>query len=428
MRISRLALLAIPLLTTTVVAQIPRIGPAVTRWTTTSSATSTGLVAQRILSLGTAAFGRFPSQIELRVIADPVYRGTATLGANVVEFLYDAQTGATVVTARAASFNAVGTSRFALSISENGLVAVCDTSAGPRYATRANVNNAFGPPAPITGVTGTFVDSKIYTRGNQLQYAWVSGNDVMSGLFNSSTGAVTGGTIILNASTTAPISGFPFHSHHPMTRQIPAGSGNWVVLGWLFSINDAANASDTYYLPSADGVTPITNGQAYRVYDTTGWQNNGTFLGSSGTTVVSDNGAGDPWFMPLVAVNNVRLNAATGGVITLRHLVEWSATDVWQTNLCFGAPLGPLPVPFAFGNTLSPGGQTAPAIGQIGLTLNPVVPGISSFGTGNAGGFDYTFTIGGGTIPPGLAIPVQAIGINFTTLRIFTGNTAVIQT
>jgi len=440
MRLSHLAVLAIPVLASSVHAQIARIGPAITLWTSTSAATSSGLVAERYLPLSVTApsFNRNPVQIELREIGFDNYQGAVTLGSNVIEFTFQPSTGSVAGSSNAATLNQG--QPFALSISEDGLVAVVDQNTGPKFATRASRGVPFGPAQQIvwsSGFTSTYADSKIHMEGNRYKYSWVtSAGDIAMGDFNplAATQVTNEATVIPQSVTgtstgTSTIGGL--HSQHPITREVPAGSGNYVVLGWIFSQNPGGSDSDTYYLPSADGTQALTNQGAYRVMDTTGWQNNGTSIGSSGSLVVSDSGSGAPWHMPMIAVNNVVVPAA-GGSGTMRILTEYDTQNAFQVALCFGSPIGPIPLGFTIGNTLNPSGQTVPAIGGIGLTLTP---SLASFVTAaNPGGFDFPLTLP--ALPPGTVLPVQAIAIKtwlgppaagHAAIEIFTGNTAVIE-
>ena len=86
MRFSRLAVLATPLLTVSVAAQIPQIGPAVTKWSSTTTGSTTEFTAQRFPALGSAAIvgsgtsTSALSQIELRTIpGTQTFRGAATV-------------------------------------------------------------------------------------------------------------------------------------------------------------------------------------------------------------------------------------------------------------------------------------------------------------------------------------------------------------
>lgn len=54
---------------------------------------------------------------------------------------------------------------------------------------------------------------------------------------------------------------------------------------------------------------------------------------------------------------------------------------------------------------------------NIQAPVNPAAPG----------GFTFSFNIAPNMIPAGIPVPMQAIGINFTTVKLYTGNTAFLE-
>ena len=439
MRLSLSAFLAVPLLAVPAVAQIPQVGPAVTKWTggaTLSPADEPALSPMAITGVRPSSL----QQIELRLVSGTTYRGAATVtglpvagggagGQDVIEFLYDAQTQIVTSLTTTAALN-TGGKEAAFSISEDGLTAVYDGNNGPYWASRASTGAGWQPMGTITGlsVSGN-IDSKLFSEGTQLKYAFTAGDDIWDATFNA--GSVTNAAIripksvagISSGSSSTSTSVAPLHLPSPINRETTPGSGNYQVLGWMF--NRGSGTTNTWYLPSSDGVTTFTNDVAYEVFATAGRHGGGTFLGDSGTLIVAKPSSNaNPWIVPMVAANNATYNAAAGGVVRIRALTEWSSSAPYQTFLCLGPAIGPLPINFAIGNPLSPSGQTAPPPGPLAV-IQACLPGIVVPGP-NAGGNDYVLPIGPGSIPAGLPVPMQILAIDGSS-QVFIGNTCVIE-
>ena len=80
-----------------------------------------------------------------------------------------------------------------------------------------------------------------------------------------------------------------------------------------------------------------------------------------------------------------------------------------------------LPLGFTIGNPL---GQTGVPPGLLGVTpviapSGPVLP--------FSGGRTFSIPIAPGSLPAGAPVPLQAVGINFTSGNVYLGNTAVLE-
>lgn len=442
MRISRFALLGTPLLSATLVAQVPPIPPAVTVFSATSTATGAGLFEPLTfppLNAGALGAGGQVGQLEARRllpntnfyrIAATVSGLSAALGGkgnfDVVEGVYDA--GLQILTAgnRAAAFN-TAQAEFALSIEERGLVGACDGPTGPVFSVRGAVNQVFPAVQFITGVPTGYIDSKLFREGNRLKYAWVAaGGDIWVGDFQAN-GSVTNQVqrIPVSVVQAATSSYTGMHSHHPITEEIPAGSGNYKVHGWLISGQQAAGDSDSFFLPTGDPTLPFSlPPRAHRLWDEPTWQNNPTTLGITGSSYWAF-GEPAPRGIPMVAMTGDNFETSVASQVSLRLMSPHTITDQWRLSAWFGVPIGPVAIPFAIGNPLGQPSTSVPPglLGNTGIVqiTVPVAPGV------NSGGFTLTFNVAANSVPPNVPINMQIIGINFTTGKIYTGNTAVLE-
>jgi hypothetical protein len=289
---------------------------------------------------------------------------------------------------------------------------------------------AFGAAARIVGVPPN-EHSKIYTQGTQLRYAFVSASTgtstaIFAGNFNNG--------VVTNVRTVIPASIVPgarsVHSPAPITQELPAGSGQWVLLGWLFSATVPRAGGgidmDVYWLPMHDGTVGTSAPPVALPLSRIGQQQlAGTALGASGTTFwPTREPRSDPYCIPMVAMNGDTVSAAAGGQVDLRVMVEWSQTSSWNTVISFGLPIGPIPIPFAIGNPL---GQPGPAVPPGLLGINPIVNIQQPVNPAAPGGVTFSFNIAPGTLPAGVPVPMQAIAIDFTALKLYTGNTAILE-
>lgn len=453
MRLSRFALVGTPLLlTATIAAQIPSIPPAVPKFSATTTATGMGLFEPLTFSpLNATAMGATGSvgQIELRQLVSgnrDFYRVAATVsglsaakggaGANdCVEGTYDAVNKILTAGARAAAFNSSDT-EFAFSISENGLLGVSDDATGPQWSLRGSPGVNFPATQLITGVNaGNYPDSKIYMEGNQYKYAWVAATgDIWAGDFQAN-GSVTNQALMIpvTVAQSATSSYTGLHSPHPITEEIPVGSGNYVLHGWIVSGQDtsATNDSDSFFIPIADPsasfATPVI---AQTLWNDTQWQNNGTTMGPSGTSFWAY-GEPAPRCIPMVAMTGSSFIASQADTAHIHVMTEYNKTpgplgDIWQMTVLFGAPIvTPIPLSFTIGNPLGKPSSSVPPglLGNTGL----IALNLPISGSINPGWATASFNIAANSVPANISIPMQVIGLNATTLKLYTGNTAILE-
>jgi len=446
MRPSRFALLGTPLLlAATIAAQIPPIPPAITKFSATTTATGFGNFEPLTFSpLNATAMGATGQvgQIELRQLISNnrnFFRVAATVtGLNVanggkgnwdvVEGTYDAQNQILTASNRAAAFN-LPTAEFALTISEDGLIGACDDNGGlPKFSQRASAGAVFPATQQITGIPAGFVDPKLYKEGNAYRIAWVNPTTPQT----IWAGDFTAGGNVVNQAEVIPLSVIQggataytaMHSPHAITEEIPAGSGNWVLHGWLVSAQ-IVNDSDSMFVPIADPASSFFSpARGLVLWDEPGWQNNASTLGAGGSSFWAF-GEPSPRSMPMVAMTGSSFRTTVNDSVHLHVMTEFSNTDVWQMTILFGAPIGPIPLNFAIGNPLGqPQGPTLPPglLGNTGIiALNlPVTAANKGFATAS-------FNIAAGTVPANVPIPMQVIGLNASTLKLYTGNTANLE-
>lgn len=427
-------------------AQTPAIPPAITQYIASTTATSTRFVPPLFPPLSLASTTTAPrvSQIELRKLvsgSEILYRLAATRSGvlavyggsgryDVLEAIYDASSQNAVMTNLAASFNTKA-NEYDFSISEDGLTGVCRVgTTTAKWARRTGPAGLFPQTATVTGLPTGIRDTKLFTDGNQLRLAWTeklnaTSSAIFAGDFNA--GAVTNVKLLISPSLVTASTTI-VRTPHPVTQEIPPGSGNWVVLGWLFAAPDGGPRRgldmDTYWLPMHDGTVPTSSPPVpLVVHDNLGQQLGSTTLGASGSAYTTWFPNLAPQSLSMVAMNGATFSASAGGTAHLRVMVPWSQTDVWNTIVVFGTAMSPISLPFANGNPL---GQTPPAApGQIGVS--PIVSLSQPVDPRAPGGVTFSLSIPPSVVPAGIPISMQAIGINFSTGKAYTGNTAILE-
>lgn len=459
MRLLPPTLIAVAILGNSLAAQTPLIPPAITQYTAASSSafqplafaplgpTALGLTGGSGSGGGGTSTASAMEQIEMRRIGSSgtLYRiamaaggvpvGFGGVGGNdVMEGTFDVATNVATLSALAIGFN-TPSDESTFSISEDGLFAVSSgrTGTGPstvttqQWSVRATTGSVWPAPQPITGITTTLaVDLKIFTQGTQLKLAWVDlagsgkrAGNVLVGDFNNG--------VVSNAVTVIPRNILPrygIHSPHPVTEEIPLGSGSWVLHGWYIGHDWNAKDSDTYWLPGPDAtVAAIEPPVPQPLWPEGAKQHHGTTFGAAGSSVTLWSGNRDPMSLPMVAMNGATFSSAAGGVAHLRVMTPLDA-DAWITAIFIGLPANPpIPLGFTVGNPLGQTGPTVPA-GMLGVTpvialQAPVAP--------YSGGTTFSLGITAGSVPVGFPIPMQALGINFTTGGLYLGNTATLE-
>ena len=429
-------LLALALLGSSLAAQIPQIPPAITLF---GSATTTAPLP--FPPLGPAGLGltgagtSTVAQIELRRIGSGTtfrlamaaggvpasFGGVA--GLDVIEGTFDVATNTATLTSLAVGFNSAGDER-TFSISEDGLVAV-SSGAAQSWSSRASTGSVFPAAQAIAGIsTALAADLKLFTQGTQLKLAWVDNTGQGKFAGNVWVGDFNNG-VVSNAAIAIPLNTVPrlgVHSPHPVTQEIPAGSGTWVLLGWHLSGQWNALDCDSFWLPGADPTLALVEPpQGQLIWNEGGDQHHGTTFGASGSSVVIWNQSNDPISLPMVAMNGATFSSAAGGTAHLRVMVP-ANNDLWITAIFMGlANNPPIPLAFAIGNPL---GQTGVPPGLLGvtpiITLQAAVPPF-------AGGTTFSIPLAAGSVPAGAPVPLQAVAINFTNGNVYLGNTAALE-
>lgn len=433
--------IVLSLLSGTLAAQIPQISPAVTKF---SAATSTTAVFSppTFAPLGPVAMGFALStasttlnQIELRRISGNAYRVAVAStgvpasrggvgGRDVCEGVFDAAGNLVAMSSLAAAFNTAG-NEDTFSISEDGRVAV-SSGVATTWSSRSGIGVVWPTPQPVTGIAGTVRDAKLYTSGTQRKLAWRDaagpggfGGNVWSGDFNN--GVVSNAAILMDRT----LGRLGLNSPHPITEEIPSGSGSYVVHGWIVGRTWNAQDSDSFFVPGANpSVTTTSPPRPLAVWDDTRRQHNGTTLGASGTNFWVWDQALDPVCITTVALTGSNFSAAAGGPVHLRAMVPWSNTDTWLAAVFLGAAISPLPLPGTIGNPL---GQTGPTVPLGMLGVSPIVTLQAPVSVANPGGVTFSFAVGAGSLPANVPIPMQVVGVNLTAGKIYVGNTAAIE-
>lgn len=441
MRITLLSALSVSALGISLAAQVP---PAITRVDTSVSPWEPPLEpsldptlyldptgAITLGSATTAAQWEFPNFPALggagwRPMACTILNTTSTAaaacgipaGGGVVAGEWNSTTGVVKLNNYAGGLNAsAGGTEFALSISNDGLTAVCDQalSTGSGYAVRAATNVAFGSTSTVTGQVnyppGGYGDSKLVQIGAQLHVAWIDTitNNLVSGRL---VGPAISGAISTRVTSVAGTLGM--HSPAPITN-----SGQ--VEAWICSAQVVAGASDPFCVP--DRTSDLN--PAVKIYadPAAGWWNNPGALGNSATTFWAHFGAYKaPKRLDMVMCNGGRLVPGQTKVVRVWHRQE---ANGWLVALMLGATaIAPLNLNFTWGNNIN--GPPRPA-GQIGLLPVPTVPSVGTLG--NSGGGNFGFIVPAG-LPVGVPIYVQGVGVDVAAgagAKPYLANTAVLQ-
>lgn len=384
MRLSFLSALSLSALAATASAQYVGEGPFKTVPSSNDNAMRTAVCAAIPVCTGIA-------QINFTQISGTSWYAcvTATINASVGTLVYagtwDTATGTFVRLTDADSFNALtapNINPFALGVSNDRLVAVCDTAGSTYVATRASTAVPFGTPVALTGVpAGGYLDSNLAVIKGQLSYLHVSGQDIWAGDLNPATAVVSNTRKIV----TNPI-GFSA-SHSPSAIRDAAG----VARALLFASNGATGA-DAMFTSSMEDLAG-----KFLMEDHTAWINNG---GAIGGTVYYADSTGNyvtngprTWSMTCTGSTTVPF---TGGSITLTNVAPYKAASA---------------VPFFSAmllGTLNTGGTPIPGVqGNLALSLLGLVSINMPNHDQNNGLSQLTFSVG--ALPPGGRIDYQNV-------------------